>query len=339
MLAFITRQGGAVRYDGFANEHLHGRSGFYRQYLDLSQPGWGAADAPTGVGTSPKYRHELAQLVLSGLSWRARHTESTAPPTIVEVGGGAGELKREIMELVNAAGAEVNFISVEPNPNHRRAQEFKGTTVFDGRAEKMPLPTGSVDLLFDEEVLDCFPPRVLRWDRKRAELSGELFVERRGDELAPVFRPWNQSDAALQECQETLAKADYQRNFYCLTPGYWDYLRESARVLKPGGVRLSSDYGYTCSQNFPPSLCPDNLAHFERAVSRPYWVDLTHWVDFSYLAQLAVAQGGFWPIRILSLPGLFEKHSRDAALDAMGRMAFLAVRTQSPRRQPGEVAK
>ena len=70
--------------------------------------------------------------------------------TVVEVGCGTG---RELMQLASAHSPHVKFIGVEPAVNMRkiaaaRTARYPNVHVVDGRFERLPLETHSVDYLY-----------------------------------------------------------------------------------------------------------------------------------------------------------------------------------------------
>lgn len=329
MRAFVKQQGGEVRYDVFANEHLMGASGFYRSYLDISIGG----DVQTPTQSDPEYRTCLAGLVVGGFLQAYSNTcrEKGAPPVIVEVGGGGGQLKREVCGILKNDNIPHRYISVEPNATQRAHQRLAGTEVMNGVVTKLPFPDSSIDFLFDEEVLDCLPVRVFKWDRTTHRIVGELFVRCGKTSLEHFWKEPDPNDERIGHIKCDLKRVGYKPELYYYAAGYWDYVMESARVLKPGGIRLGTDYGFIgCPENtpFPEFNRPifSELGYITKAVKEPYTCDLTHFVDFVLLQKLAGLQQAFSSTKILPLMNAFAEVSEQAAMRGMDRFAFIAQR-------------
>ena len=77
-------------------------------------------------------------------------TLRNAHKTVVDVGCGTG---RELIQLASSHSPDVEFIGVEPAANMRRiaasrAAGYPNVRIVDGRFERLPLETQSVDYLF-----------------------------------------------------------------------------------------------------------------------------------------------------------------------------------------------
>lgn len=319
--------GGEIRFDVFAQEHLHGeKSGFYGKLVNLADSS--ESRVPTPSQDSFEYRNALAQfVVLIANEIRQRRTgERNSPVVMAEIGGGAGELKREILSVANQNGIPLDYISIEPNEHHRQAQTIQGTRVLAGMADNIPLPDSILDLLIDEEVLDCLPIRVLEWNAKKGKFERELFVSLHNEQLRAEWRVREATDNYLDHREHELKNRGYDFKYYHYAPRQWQYLAESGRVLRTGGVKFAIDYGYNdLKELFVPNFA-DDVGHELMAIANPYSVDLTHYVDFHLLSKLSTFQGAFRNQAVFPLTNSFSKHSLAASRAAIGRYGFLAVK-------------
>ncbi|MDQ6899536.1 MAG: class I SAM-dependent methyltransferase, partial [Candidatus Dormibacteraeota bacterium] len=87
-----------------------------------------------------------------------------AAPTIVEIGCGPGKLLRAAAQLASAA----SVIGVDPEP--KMLAQADGFEARLGRAEELPLPSGSADLAFSSLTLHL----VQDWRAAAAEVHRVL---------------------------------------------------------------------------------------------------------------------------------------------------------------------
>jgi SAM-dependent MidA family methyltransferase len=324
MAAFIKSNGGQVRFDVFAKEHLMGAKGFYSYGVDISQPGSGV---PTPVQSNPEYRNLLTRAIMSYIAVYVRQNKSefeTRELIFCEVGGGSGLFKKEFMATWAIVARQhrfpsLKYISVDINPNHRRLQAAYGGEVIEGSAIATNLDPGSVDILFDEEVLDCLPFRLFHWDRRGKTLSHEAFVTAQDGEFSLVHMPLTALDKLAFHTQADLERRNYALPQYRYAPAQWDYIHESLRILKSGGLKISTDYDY----GGIGMILDNSMGDIESAIRSPYRVDLTHGVDFtrlSHMANINFLHGGSVP-----LTKVFDGLTRGSVklMEGVGRTLFI----------------
>jgi SAM-dependent MidA family methyltransferase len=293
MQKFIADRGGRVRFDAFAREHLMGDGGFYSCRLDMRGMGQGGLPTPS---FDPRYAAHISLAIADFIVKRNAACKCpNRPVTFVEIGGGSGNFKREFLdhfEFFRGEGLNIplEFVSVEPNPNQREAQSIGGRVV-EGTAQKTGLPDSFADYVFDDEVMDCLPPRCVKFDAKEGRIKSEAFVENSGGSLHIVLRP-AERDEKLVFFEKHLADQKSRSGEFAFSPDSEDYWKESFRILKPSGTRLSFDY----SSESPLSI----LKGYDFAVVEPYEVDLTHMIDFVFQGMLA-KQAGFAAVGVFPL--------------------------------------
>jgi SAM-dependent MidA family methyltransferase len=292
MHAFIQKNGGCVRFDAFAREHLMGEKGFYSTLIDLRRR---TPEVPTPSCHDEAYLQAVSFLVSSIVLKRSMKIKNRGDTvSFVEVGGGNGNFKRAFLDhfkFYQQEGVELqlDYVSVEPNPNHREAQAFAGKVV-EGTAQKTGLSGNSADFIFDEEVLDCIPFRVLRYDARNQRITQEAYVKTNGNSSLVFAYGDVQRDDAVESYELYLRQNGSKTAEYPYGPDYRAYWDESLRVLKPGGTRFSIDYGE--EPTLPGIITNKFLAgHYRKAVENPYSVDLTHQIDFELQKRIALASG------------------------------------------------
>lgn len=327
MCDFVRDQGGRVRFDTYAREHLFGATGFYAERLDIARANSGV---PTPCKNNVEYRSSLVMMALchsANYCRQNREALTARPLQFCEIGGGNGAFKEDFTRAWNQHAVPqgfpgMHFTSVDINPTHRKYQQAKGGTVIAGTATATTLSSDSMDIVFDEEVLDCLPFRLLSWDKDRREISAEAFVQLRDGALQLIHEAPQREERFLQHIERYLREKDYSLPFYRFAMGHWDYLAESSRILRSGGIRLSADY----TADFLGPLIERTLMDIEKVISSPYQHDLTHGVDFHRLWDLSRHHGFQGYIRPLenefrSLPG---EGLEEALVHAMGRAVFAA---------------
>ncbi|MFH1470232.1 MAG: SAM-dependent methyltransferase [Candidatus Micrarchaeota archaeon] len=299
MANFINQQGGRVRADVFVREHLMGENGFYSKQADFRT----SLRAQTFSNDSQGHAERTALTVYRCVDELRRYSPNVS---FSEIGGGGGEFKKEFVKLAKGGNFRLHYTSIEPNENQRGIQAVNGTTVRNGTAQKTDLEPRSVDFLFDEEVLDCLAPRILKvsFSGRAVQLKNELFVRARGDELSAEIGVAERTRAVeFFERHLTETKGAKEGECTYLSEDYWAYWKERSRVLKESGASFSVDYGtFTGNSNSPLQEMSNMAGGLLRSVDRnadslkpaldnPYRVDYTHVIDFNLQRKIAAEHG------------------------------------------------
>jgi ubiquinone/menaquinone biosynthesis C-methylase UbiE len=119
---------------------------------------------------------------------------------VLDLGAGTGKLTRQLV----ARGAHV--VAVEPDPDMRAtfAHVLPGVEMLDGRAESIPLPDGSVDVVTAGQAFHWFD-----LDEALPEMHR---VTRPGGGLAMAWNVWTESDPILSALQRLLEANRAPRN-------------------------------------------------------------------------------------------------------------------------------
>ena len=196
MREFIQDNGGRVRFDKFAREHLmNPECGFYSRRADIARN-------PAQVVTPSRleeYAVPFSLFVSSVVMTRSQGIQEGKPVVFAEIGGGSGSFKKAFLEhweFYNNEGLNRNieYISIDPNPNHRASQSFAGKVV-EGTAQRTGLPDRSVDVLFDDEVIDCLPFRIAKFDKNDGRIHYEAFVKAENGGFGSFMIGWKMAKA------------------------------------------------------------------------------------------------------------------------------------------------
>lgn len=288
MCDFVGSRDGRVRFDTFGEEHSFGLPGFYSFALDLRQE---RNEVVTPCKYNADYRAAFTELLVE-LAGQAilRRGICDRPLEVVEIGGGNGALKREALpclrDICARMGTTVRYRSVDANRQHLEAQTVEAHPSTWGFAQRTRLAEGSVDLLFDDEVMDCLPYRVFKYSPARQRLEQEGFVEIDvARELAFVWGPVEDDDFA-RDFEEFLRRSESQAPFHCVSNAEILYWKESQRILAPHGIRVTLDYNsFLDRKSFLEGK------HQACALKSPYLVDLTYGINFRRQRELAVRAG------------------------------------------------
>ena len=303
MQAFIKTLGGKARFDHFSQEHLMGEHGFYARHVDLRNE-WGGAPTPSRI--TETYAKAVAEAVFSMTLDTLKYNQGgNGPFNFAEFGGGAGDFKREFLKQYrqyrdSGGQVEIKYISVEPNPHHIEAQQVEGTTVMKGTVQKSGLQDRSIDVLFDDEVLDCLPFRIFKYDPQKRVITHEAFVTAQPDQLKLDFHP-AERDEHVSLLEKYITAHGKHEEYHVYSPDYHDYWHESFRVLKPGGLRFSIDYGSSPMD----ALFTKPHEWVRNSIQYPYQRDLTHMIDFDLQGILAHTHG-FSQVNIVNLSQVLD---------------------------------
>ncbi len=240
---------------------------------------------------------------------------------ILEVGGGHGDISKEIMailkdtrpEVFNTMAYTILDLSPELIRHQRRLHDEAGVRAshINGDAQGLAVADASIDIMISNEAIADFPT---------PELSlGEL------NELASKHKI-----PLSKEFLETLKDAPKRLR---LNIGAFRFLAEVSRVLKPGGLALITEYGY-----------PDRLPFLARHLDHPEYS-----IHFGQMLHVAKALGlktelsnAFDFLDFNSEVELISHHSYQAALRLLERHGIalpnIAYTKELLREQLGEKA-
>jgi len=216
--------------------------------------------------------------------------------TIVEQGANDGTMAADILGMIAWEGGAfadaLRYRIVEPFAvNHARQQEklsgFGKITWHDSN-EALPEFTG---IHLSNELLDAFPVDSLRWNGSVWEEEG---IAREGESLVWKTRPIAEPD--LAEAAKRLPIPSRNGWRFEINRGISPWLSGIASRMKQGLI-LTVDYGQVGEDRFAPHrsegtlLAYRNHERFDDPLAKPGLRDITAQVDFTDLAEKAVAIG------------------------------------------------
>jgi SAM-dependent MidA family methyltransferase len=216
--------------------------------------------------------------------WRHLGTEQF---TLVEFGGGNGELCRAILSYFGEQNAKPDYFMIEKNPFTKNALKDLGDRVtFVNRIEEAGAFSGCV---FCNELLDNFPVRRVLMK----EQLMEVMVDHDGRAFKETLRP------AGSELQEYFAAIGVKlpSGYYAevnLEAGRW--LKAVAHTMKSGYLMVI-DYGHLAGELFKAERKSGTLRCFYRhqlnhdPFFEPGSQDITTSVNFSALAYYGMREG------------------------------------------------
>lgn len=283
--------------------------------------------------TAPELSPLFAACIANGI---AGLLEKMGGGDVVEFGAGTGSLAADVSALLASRGAPVSrYRIIEPSPAlaARQRERLARAPATAGRFEWLQEPPGEAwqGVAFANEVLDALP--VERF-RLRGDGCDAIGVVAAAGGFAFEPRP---AGVALAEAVE-----DLQRKLPSPMPAGFvselrlrqrDWLAAAERSLTRGAM-LFVDYGLPRSQYYHSSRDGGTLCGFRRhrrvedVLANPGLQDLTAWVDFSALAEDAVAcgleLGGFaTQAHFLVSMGIERELARlSESMDKRGRLAL-----------------
>ncbi|MFI4914810.1 MAG: class I SAM-dependent methyltransferase [Steroidobacterales bacterium] len=218
---------------------------------------------------------------------------------ILEIGAGTGRLAGDILARLEHAGrlpARYSILEISADLRERQHRYLSATLphLLDRVIWLEEPPAREFDgVIVANEVLDALPVCRFRWTRAHTE---ELGVARQDGRFVWASRPAAGSVAAV--CSKLRAAGGPWEEGYVseFCPRLAAWTASVTRSLRAGAV-LWFDYGLPRSQYyFPERLAGTLRCHYrQRAhddpLRHPGLEDITAWVDFSALAEAAVAQG------------------------------------------------
>jgi hypothetical protein len=284
-------EGGGLRFDQFVEMHQFGSNGFYSEQLDIaSELGQIAVATPMALDESyrKKVTSDIFKITLGYvLAAKQLGRDFKAEPLVfAELGGGAGDFKSAFLDFYDHAvghgwDVPLNYISVDINHFQRLSQVVAGTTVQAGTAIQTGLADESIDILFNEEVPDCFPHRWFKWNKDLGALTHEAYVVA-GEELFDlVFREVERTPE-VESIEQHLRQIGYDIPHYRFSAMDKQFWTEAHRVLRTYGFNMFIDYtlrGMWQSRG-------DQTTVMEAAINLAY-NDITRGIDPLWMKRVA----------------------------------------------------
>ena len=180
-----------------------------------------------------------------------RPRDAGRPFRLVEVGGGTGYFARAFLDGIALRAPRLynslRYTVVELSPELRRSQTERTKphadrlTIVAGDAERLPLDDQSVDFLVANEMIADLRVAPVR----REDVDGPAACDGDGGPGAEAVRRWS------------LPVQDAPGLFF-VNLGALKLLEEVARVLRPGGTALLTEYGHQ-------SRYPEQSTHLDHA--------------------------------------------------------------------------
>jgi SAM-dependent MidA family methyltransferase len=273
--------------------------GYYQQ----TKPKIGKqGDFYTNVSVDSVYGEVLADVIWEMVS----KLSVSAERMIVEMGGGTGQLSKQILNHLRNTGrlsaAPIAYIMIEASAYHRMLQEEALASFRDmvdirwyesiaHAKQEWPLLYG---VLFSNELPDAFPVHLIEYRRglwhevyvTESNDQAQLFVERLGELSTPALAEYIK--------REKIPPLDGYRTEVNLDSLVW--MEEIAGWLAEGYI-LTIDYGYERSVLYAPFrkkgtlLCYREHTMSENPYEMPGASDITTHVNFSALMDVAAAHG------------------------------------------------
>ncbi len=234
--------------------------------------------------------------------------------TIVEQGAHRGDFARDVLTALRAQSpscfAATRYAIIEPSDFLRAAQnetlaEFAARVRWFPTLDALPPFTG---VHFSNELPDAFPVHAVAWDggawrESHVALDGDRFV----------FTDRAITGTALQNALAQLppVPAGYRTEINLAAPAWIAAL--AARLTR--GFVLVIDYGFSRAEYYRPERTTGTLTGYAQhrrvddLLAAPGATDLTAHVDFTTLAECAIAAG-------LRLAGFTDQHHFIVALGA-----------------------
>ena len=272
--------------------------------------------------------------------------------TILELGAGSGALAVEILgELARRDALPDAYRILEPSPDLRERQESLASALPGALRERLEWLERMPDVpfagvLLANEVLDALPV-----ERFRVGTGGieSLCVVRKAEGFGWSAVPADAGLLGAVRELEAARGAPFEACYtseVCLRLAPW-----VATVCAPlsAGVALFIDYGTARRSYYSPERSAGTFScyHRQRRHEDPFvnvgLQDLTAWVDFTAVAEAALAEGlevaGYTSQANLLLALGFERHLAALRDSLPGSAALLAARTAARLVLPSEMGE
>jgi len=332
-LALEIESSGAIPFSRFMQECLYGPDGYYSAGKVQIGPNRIGADFSTAPNASDLFGALVSKAAIN--TWLAMGRPERFD--IIEIGAGQAESARGFLLAARQISPEffkaLHYIIIERSPElvQRQQQvlrEQRNISWLNGSALEIPLRNVK-GMIYSNELVDAFPVEV---------------VVKKGDVVQQCFVSVKDGFWIKQWCSPSSAvKEDLEERKINLRDGIEEpinfgakrFMQEAAGALEQGSI-LSIDYGhvgavgrydYSAISTFPQ-------LQFNSPFKYPGHLDMTSWVDFSYLnreasrlglkASFGGAQGDlFARLGVPDLMRLFEQ--RALQTDSLPEAARLAA--------------
>ena len=249
----------------------------------LERPEAAVGDFVTAPELSPAFGYTLAQQIAQVL----RQQEQ---PSIVEFGGGSGQLAHDVLTALAELDIHPTYFMVEVSADLRQRQQARLAQWADSVNWLDTLPTAFEGVVLANEVLDAMPVHLVGWHE-----DGSVFE--RGVTWQDEQFVW-QDQPASQTLSTALAAVMPPMPGYLteINPAAQAWISEMSQWLK-WGVALLIDYGFVAREYYHPQRTEGTLmCHIQhRSHANPLILpglqDITAHVDFSAMAQAAHDSG------------------------------------------------
>ncbi len=306
----------------------HPELGYYaRETRQVGRSG----DFFTSVSVGPLFGELLARCFLK--EWR----ESGSPENwrIIECGAHDGTLAADILAAITrldpAALAALEYVIPEPLPFLQEAQRktlvgFEKNTRFLTRVEELeshPLP----GIAFGNELLDALPFHVVEM-RPDGWCECRVAADPQGDFMWENDHPV--TDPLLRDALATLGFTFPVGNRTEVRTNFRNFLGPLTRCLS-SGLLIWPDYGFARPEYYDPCRTSGTLRTFskhraaENPLETPGEIDITAHVDFTAVAEAAIALGCH-PAAFQNQGAWLTEISRDWLLSLEGNPDATALR-------------
>lgn len=238
------RLDGAVAPDPFEKDGLFDLRDYHSKQIE------DAAAQFDEVETTLSHLFRVPHPALGGQTYAQRMTAALVqmgllgPQTsaVAEVGGGTGFFARGLLETLSAEHPEVmaglSYRVVDISPALQASQRTQ-LAAFEPHVELVTddgerlgsLADGSLDLLISNEVIADLRTATVR----RCDLTGEAPSEEAGEDPTPA--------EALETLRRHQVPVDDAPDRFCVNLGAMHMLESIARVLRPGGAAVLTEFG------------------------------------------------------------------------------------------------
>jgi len=322
----IASTGGFLPFDAYQDLVLYGSGiGYYAAGAHKLGAG---GDFMTAPELSPVFAQCLADECAGVLG-------TLGGGDILELGAGTGALAADVLSALARAGRlPERYRILEVSPDLKARQRARLAALDRSIVERVEWLERLPDrpfrgVILANEVLDALP--VSRFRTAAAGLL-ELGIASDDGRWHMASRP---ADPALSEAVRAL-DVDFAVGYeseICLRLGSW---LQSVTASLSAGIALLVDYGYSRREYYAPQRSLGTLACFHRhrihddVLARPGLQDITAWVDWTRVAESAIAAGlsvaGYTTQSLYLLGTGFDRHVASLQEASPGEAAAIGVR-------------